>query len=52
MSAIFQTKNMRCALGLGDLEREVMEIMWTSPSEAFTVRQVGEYFPTTRTPQF
>jgi predicted transcriptional regulator len=36
---------MRCALGLGELEREVMEIMWTSPSEALTVREVGEYFP-------
>jgi predicted transcriptional regulator len=31
-------------LGLGDLEREVMEVMWTSPV-AFTVRDVAEYFP-------
>jgi predicted transcriptional regulator len=36
---------MRSALGLGDLEREVMEVMWTSPSSTFTVRDVGENFP-------
>jgi predicted transcriptional regulator len=22
-----------------------MEVIWTNPSEAFTVREVGEYFP-------
>ncbi len=38
------TRTVRCALGLGDLEREVMEVMWTSPV-AFTVRDVAEYFP-------
>ena len=32
-------------MGLGDLEREVMEVMWTSPSATLTVRDVGEYFP-------
>ncbi|MFY9783252.1 MAG: BlaI/MecI/CopY family transcriptional regulator [Acidimicrobiales bacterium] len=31
-------------MGLGDLERDVMEVMWTSPL-ALTVRDVGEYFP-------
>ena len=32
-------------MGLGDLEREVMEVIWTSPASSFTVRDVGEYFP-------
>lgn len=32
-------------MGLGDLEREVMEVMWTSPAETLTVRDVGEHFP-------
>jgi predicted transcriptional regulator len=32
-------------LGLGDLEREVMEVMWASPTSVLTVREVGEYFP-------
>lgn len=32
-------------MGLGDLEREVMEVMWTSPDLSLTVRDVGEYFP-------
>ena len=44
MTATTRTE-MRCALRLGDLEREVMEVMWTSPSVAFTVRDVAEYFP-------
>jgi predicted transcriptional regulator len=32
-------------LGLGDLEREVMEVVWSSSDSSFTVRDVGEYFP-------
>ncbi len=40
-----ETQNVRSALGLGDLERDVMEVMWTSPVSALTVRDVGEYFP-------
>jgi predicted transcriptional regulator len=32
-------------LGLGDLERDVMEVIWTTPSSAMTVREVGEHFP-------
>lgn len=32
-------------MGLGDLEREVMEVMWTNPASSLTVREVGEYFP-------
>lgn len=32
-------------MGLGDLEREVMEVVWTNSSSALTVRDVGEHFP-------
>ncbi len=32
-------------MGLGDLEREVMEVMWARPTSALTVREVAEYFP-------
>jgi predicted transcriptional regulator len=45
MRRTVETENVRSALGLGDLEREVMEVMWTSPTSALTVRDVGEYFP-------
>ncbi len=30
---------------LGDLEREVMEVVWNEPSIAFTVREVNGHFP-------
>jgi predicted transcriptional regulator len=30
---------------LGDLEREVMEILWDEPSVAFSVRDVNAHFP-------
>jgi predicted transcriptional regulator len=45
MNETFDPSNVRSALGLGDLEREVMEVMWTSPDSALTVRDVGEQFP-------
>ncbi len=32
-------------MGLGDLEREVMDVLWASPASALTVREVGEHFP-------
>ena len=32
-------------MGLGDLEREVMEVIWTNASPTLTVREVSEYFP-------
>ncbi len=37
--------SLRRAVGLGDLEREVMEVMWARPTSALTVREVAEYFP-------
>lgn len=45
MARTVPTENVRSAVGLGELEREVMEVMWTSPTSALTVRDVGEYFP-------
>ncbi len=45
MNETFGPSNLRSAVGLGDLEREVMEVIWTSPSPSLTVRDVGEHFP-------
>ncbi|HEY1222789.1 MAG TPA: BlaI/MecI/CopY family transcriptional regulator [Acidimicrobiales bacterium] len=30
---------------LGDLEREVMEVLWSDPTSQLTVRDVNEHFP-------
>lgn len=30
---------------LGELEREVMEVVWNEPTAEFTVREVNEHFP-------
>ncbi|MGC1419131.1 MAG: BlaI/MecI/CopY family transcriptional regulator [Acidimicrobiales bacterium] len=30
---------------LGDLEREVMEIVWSDPDASLTVREVNDHFP-------
>jgi predicted transcriptional regulator len=32
-------------MSLGELERGVMDVLWDSPDETFTVRDVCEYFP-------
>lgn len=32
-------------MGLGDLEREVMEVIWTTPESSLTVRDVAAHFP-------
>ena len=39
------TFRARRVVSLGELEREVMEVLWTNPAAALSVRDVNEHFP-------
>jgi len=32
-------------MGLGDLERDVMDVIWSEPGTAMTVREMNDHFP-------